>query len=283
MGPRDAAQHYHRSFGHYHMARLLVLDDDPLTLETWTWMLRDAGHEVDTAPSGAAAEDVLRSQRYDVILADLYLGDITAIDLLDRMRDAGRAMPLIVVTGLASIETAVAAMRHGAINYALKPLIGDELLQQIELALRHTAARTSEPAPHDHAARRWAEAVAGVLSARQDPRTVGQWARAVGASSSTLRTWCLMAELSPKRSLTLARMLRAVHQSRDTTWQPAKRLDVTDPRTLRRMLDGAGLPSTLRTVSVKQLLATQSFIDNPDALDALKRALADAYPAIELT
>jgi FixJ family two-component response regulator len=161
------------------MARVLVIEDDEVTLETTALLLRSAGYVVRGAASGSAGLDEIRQRVYDVVLADLSLGDMTAIDLLDRMQEAGAVVPVIVMTGFGTIATAVEAMRRGAVDYAEKPLIGDDLIRKIEQGLAHAAAsRRTSSEPHAHAATRWALAVAGVLDARVDVRTTGQWARA---------------------------------------------------------------------------------------------------------
>lgn len=263
------------------MARLLVLDDDSLTLDTWSWVLRDAGHDVETAASGRLGLEAVRTGNYELVLADLFLGDMTAIELLDQMNAAGIVVPVIVTTGFGTIETAVAAMRRGAVNYVTKPLIGDDLIRQVDLGLAWRTVPAATPgASHPHAAARWAQAVVGLLRAREDVRTLGQWGRSVGLAASTLRTVCQMAGLPPKRSLTLARVLRAVYQSRQTVWRPAHRLDVSDPRTLRRMLADAGLLTATDSVTVNDLLVRQSLIADIEAMAALRRALLDTDPSL---
>jgi DNA-binding response OmpR family regulator len=194
----------------------------------------------------------------------------------------GRIVPVVVATGFGTIETAVAAMRRGAVNYVLKPLIGDDLIQQVDLGLAHAASTSIAAHPHAHAATRWAQAVADFIGAREDARTLGQWARSVGLSASTLRTCCQMAGVSAKRALTLARLVRAVYQSRHVTWQPRQRLNVTDPRTLHRILASGGLSASATRVSLGDLLARQSLVHDRDALHALRAALSNSDPSLQL-
>lgn len=255
------------------MAVVLVIEDDEVTLETSTLLLRAAGYEVATAASGREGLARLRAGGCDMVLADLALGDMSAIDLLDRMHEDGIDVPVVVITGLGSIELAVKAMRRGAVDFAEKPLIGDDLIEKVELGLAHAKARSEPDTQHSHAAERWAGAVVALLRSRVDVRTTGQWARAINVSSSTLRTWCQRAGVGTRESLVLARLLRAVHLSRQRPWRPAQRLSVTDSRTLAKMLKAAGLPLEADRVRIRELLASQSLISDPDAIAALRTAL----------
>jgi ActR/RegA family two-component response regulator len=217
-----------------------------------------------------------RSGPYDLALVDLFLPDGTAIEFLSTLAHERRTLPVIVVTGESSLETAVEAMRQGAIDYAVKPLFGDDLLAKIEWGLRYTT-RSSPPIPpqaYGHASTRWAAMVVALLSSRTDVRTTGEWARLVGVSTTTLRDWCRLANTSAARSLALGRLLRAVHLSRGRPWRPAQFLQTSDPRTLARLLERSGLSADAPSVTVRDLLTAQSLIDDLDALLALRDAVA---------
>jgi hypothetical protein len=94
-------------------------------------------------------------------------------------------------------------------------------------------------------------------------------------SSSTLRDWCRLCEVSPGRSLDLARFLRAVCLTRQSPWDAAGHFDVSDPRTLRNLLAQAGLPAKAPSVSVAELMANQSFIHHRGCLEILRATLSD--------
>jgi DNA-binding response OmpR family regulator len=263
------------------MATILVIEDDVPTLETYGLVLRDAGHEVALAPTSRDGFEALRGQRYDLVLADLSLPDGTALELLDALQAARITVPVIVITGVGNLEIAVDAMRRGAIDYAVKPLIGDDLLSKIDWGLRYAATRDAPrlpPESHAHATTRWAALMVALLSAPRDVRTNNEWARLVGVSVTTLRDWCRMARTSAARSLALGRLLRAVYVSRGQHWQPAERLNVRDPRTLGRMLEKGGLPVDAPRVTIRDLLSAQSFVEDLDALLALRAALVDKDP-----
>jgi AraC-like DNA-binding protein len=96
-------------------------------------------------------------------------------------------------------------------------------------------------------ARRWAELLCAAAGLAEDPRTLGEWANAVNLSEPTLRTRCYLAGVSPRRSLLLARLLRAVRLAPDLGCVPCDLLDAKDPRTLKRLLAIGGL--TAETVA----------------------------------
>jgi FixJ family two-component response regulator len=255
------------------MARVLLIEDDDVTLQTSALLLRVAGYDVVTASSGRDGLEKALAHPCDVILADLALGDMTAIDLLDHFRVVGLDVPVVVITGIGTIQSAVEAMRRGAVDFAEKPLIGDELIDKVELGLTHAAARRDRAPAHAHAADRWASAVVGLLSSRVDVRTTGQWARTIKVSASTLRTWCQRAGVGTRQSLLLARLLRAIHDSRHQRWRPEQRLSVTDIRTLNKILTSGGLPREAERVHVRDLLDRQTLVRDPAALAALWAAL----------
>ena len=259
------------------MRRVLIIEDNATTLQSCAQLLRLEGYHVGTAASGRAGLEELHARPYDLVLADLFLGDMTAIDVLDRMREAAIDVLVVVMTGHGAIESAVDAMRHGAVDYALKPLIGEEFLERVELGLHGANPHASRVRADPDAATRWAGAVVGLLRARADVRTTGQWARAMHVSGSTLRVWCRHAGMSARESLLIARLLRAVFHSQSTAWRAATHLRVTDGRTLERMLRAGGLPPEAPRVTVSELLARQSIVRDPDLVTALRAALTRAH------
>jgi two-component system response regulator PilR (NtrC family) len=101
--------------------RLLLVDDEPLLLRSLARMLRARGHQVVLAESAAEAERHLADARVDVALVDLRIGDDDGLDLLDRAKAVHPEIEVVMMTGHASVETAVGAMRRGAFDYLEKP------------------------------------------------------------------------------------------------------------------------------------------------------------------
>jgi len=121
---------------------------------------------------------------------------------------------------------------------------------------------------------RWATAVTAVLDAPHDPKTLLDWGRIRGVAPETLRTWCRTIQISPKRSLDLARVLRAVFLSEHHGWAPQRFLDVADHRTLERLLIVSGLRDAAESLTFDDILVRQCLVTDPVALYELRRLLA---------
>ena len=267
------------------MSRVLLIDDDALTVETWAALLRASGFDVMSAGSGADGLSRAIDDVPHVILTDLRLPDISGIELLDRLRTLGIDIPVIVVTGFGTIASAVEAIRLGAVDYVEKPLIGDALIRAVERGLsaavipdpraspRHFACATGQS--EAHAARRWATAIARMIDLPGDPKTLSAWGRAIGVSRGTLKNWCRTNGLSSKRSLDFGRLLRAVIRQNAHGIRPEQSLDVVDQRTLSRLLSFAGgrWQATLLPPHVDAFFERQLLIDDALALSELRRIL----------
>ncbi len=117
-------------------AHLLVVDDEPSILTTLQKALQLEGYSVDVAGAVQVAEDKLKKRSYDLCLFDVMLPDGDGLDLLARMRAAKVETPVIMMSGHATIDTAVKATRLGALNFLEKPINTDALLIGVETALR---------------------------------------------------------------------------------------------------------------------------------------------------
>src|SRR5579871_1173895 len=121
-------------------AHLLVVDDEPSILTTLQKALSLEGYAVDVAGGVRVAEEKLKKRAYDLCLFDVMLPDGDGVELLERMRAAKNDTPVIMMSGHANIDTAVRAVRVGALNFLEKPLNTDALLIAIDTALRLTRA-----------------------------------------------------------------------------------------------------------------------------------------------
>jgi DNA-binding NtrC family response regulator len=100
---------------------VLVVDDEPLMLRALGRILREDGHRLVLAESPAAAEAALLDPDLDVALLDLRIGPASGLELLDRIKREHAEVECVVMTGHASIESAVGCMRRGAFDYLAKP------------------------------------------------------------------------------------------------------------------------------------------------------------------
>ncbi len=111
--------------------RILIADDDRILAE----MLRDVvaaeGRRVDVCNDGQSAIDALRATDYDLVLADLIMPDISGIELLRFAKKQDPDVIVIIITGYASLETAISAIKEGAYDYITKP----SKLEEIRIAV----------------------------------------------------------------------------------------------------------------------------------------------------
>ena len=115
--------------------KILVIDDDSSGREALTLLLRSVGYTVDSVSNGADALNVIAREKFQIIVSDLFLPDSSGFDILQNVRKLTTATEVIVVTGHASAQTAVRAMKEGAFDYITKPIDFDELKIVVAKAL----------------------------------------------------------------------------------------------------------------------------------------------------
>ncbi len=112
---------------------ILVADDDPVIRKLFESRLRKEGYEVTVAPDGAEAARMLDRQHFDVVITDLVMpGSIGGIELLNIAKEKDLGIEVIVITAHSSVDTAVDAMKKGAVDYLEKPVNFDELFLRLE-------------------------------------------------------------------------------------------------------------------------------------------------------
>ena len=125
--------------------RILIADDEPLYLRTTGQLLRRAGYECECVPSADAALEKLRSQPFDLILSDLNMPGNLKLELLQQGRTQWPNIPLIVITGVPSLPTAIESVRLGIADYLLKPVKYEDLLASVSRVLALPTTSISEP------------------------------------------------------------------------------------------------------------------------------------------
>ncbi|MGC8624448.1 MAG: sigma-54-dependent transcriptional regulator [Phycisphaerae bacterium] len=120
--------------------RILLAEDDPSVLEALTMALRNAGYDVLPARSGRDALRMLSAQ-VDLLIADLWMPQMDGLALLDETRKAVPALPAVIITGNATVPSAVRAMKLGAFDYLLKPFTPPDLLEVVERAIEQGRLR----------------------------------------------------------------------------------------------------------------------------------------------
>lgn len=115
--------------------KILLIDDEETSCKALSLLLLNDGYGVETARSGEEALDLLEKQSYDLIISDLFLPGINGIEILKKTREAATHTCFIMITGNATAETAVEAMKEGAFDYITKPFNFEKLKLQVAKAL----------------------------------------------------------------------------------------------------------------------------------------------------
>jgi len=124
------------------VARVLIVEDTPTQAEVARALLRDLGHEIRVAETGAAAVAEALAWRPDAILMDIELPDFSGFEAMRRLRAEGLETAIIVVTAHGSVNHAVEAMREGAVDFILKPFAKARLTVTLQNALEKRALVT---------------------------------------------------------------------------------------------------------------------------------------------
>ena len=124
--------------------RILVVDDEPQFLLTVQSFLENSGFEVIPGTSCRQAEEIYRAAKPDAVVMDYRLGDGNAHEILPRLRAADPAIPIIIMTGHASIELAVQAVKLGAEHFLTKPLDLGTLAVMLERSLDNQRNRRKQ-------------------------------------------------------------------------------------------------------------------------------------------
>src|SRR5262245_39247281 len=116
------------------MPRVLVIDDDVGVLERTARMLRGSGYTVQTAASGEEGHDLARGDVFDVILSDMRMPGLSGLALLSKLRTSHVDASFIIMTGFGTVDSAVEAMKLGAVDCVQKRFFRDELLMRVRAA-----------------------------------------------------------------------------------------------------------------------------------------------------
>ena len=128
--------------------RLLLVEDDPMIGEAIRTGLRRDGFTVDWVHEGDAAEQVLRTEQFDLLLLDLGLPRGDGLHVLQRLRARHSALPVLIITARDAVSDRVQGLDAGADDYLVKPFDLDELAARIRALLRRKSGRTAPQIEH---------------------------------------------------------------------------------------------------------------------------------------
>jgi len=193
--------------------QVLVVDDEPSILNTLKKALSLEGYSVDVAGGVVLAQERLSKKSYDVLLLDVSLPDGNGVELLEKLRSSGVDTPVIMMSGHATIDTAIRATRLGAIDFLEKPVSTDRLLVVLENTLR--LMRAEEEALELRAEAGFFDELIGQSRAMRELRE--QVTRAAKASASVL--------ISGERGTGKELVARAIHRASPRAKGPYEKLN----------------------------------------------------------
>src|SRR6266567_4964302 len=115
--------------------KILVVDDEPDAVESMAAILREDGYAVETAPTAEEALEKFRSETYHLVITDLFLPGKSGVDLTKAVHEGCPATAIVLITGHATVKTAVAALKRGASDYIKKPVNPKKLRERVAALL----------------------------------------------------------------------------------------------------------------------------------------------------
>src|SRR5438477_1970364 len=149
------------------MSTILIIDDNDTIREGLAITVKKLGHDAVTAASGAAGIAAFKQKRADFVITDLKMDGATGVDVLKAISALDPDVPIMIITGFGTVETAVEAMKLGAYDFLTKPIQPEVVRLKVERALELCGARRG---------RKKSEAMNDYLRAEMD----GKFAELVG-------------------------------------------------------------------------------------------------------
>jgi FixJ family two-component response regulator/glycine cleavage system H lipoate-binding protein len=122
-------------------AKIICVDDEAIILDSFRKILVLDGYSVDTVENGREALDLLKTHHYDFLFTDLKMPIMDGVEVTKATKTLRPDIDVVIITGFASVETAVETMKYGAIDYIQKPFTEDELLEFTRKTLIKREAR----------------------------------------------------------------------------------------------------------------------------------------------
>ncbi len=116
-------------------AKILCVDDEDVILDSFRKILVIDGYSVDTVTNGKEALGLIQTHHYDFVFTDLKMPEMDGVEVCKAVKHLRPDIDVIIITGYASVETAVETMKYGAMDYVQKPFTDDELLAFVKKSL----------------------------------------------------------------------------------------------------------------------------------------------------
>ena len=131
------------------MPKILIVDDEARILLLLQSLLKANGYETVTAKDGSSALDAIKTEDFDLVISDLRMAPMDGLTLFKEIKTLQPALPVILLTAYASVETAIEALKNGAFDYLSKPFKVDEMLDTVRRAIESSknaaAAAVTDP------------------------------------------------------------------------------------------------------------------------------------------
>jgi DNA-binding NtrC family response regulator len=161
-----------------------LIDDEPVIHDVLGQLLTSEGYEVEISASGEEALEKFPSQSFDVILLDLLMPGMDGIEVLRRIKKVDPLAPVIIITAYGSVESAIAAMKIGALDYVQKPFKHDDLLLAIEKAVERKRLQDENIRLKDELRQRYG--FANIIGKSQAMKSVFDLVKAAAPTRSTI-------------------------------------------------------------------------------------------------
>ena len=116
---------------------LLVVDDEDVIRKGMRRILEAEGYQVTTSASGRTAIEKIQEQDFDVVITDLKMPGMDGIEVLKTIKILQPEVPVIIITGYSTVDTAVDAMKNGAFDYIAKPFTSTLIIDKVQKAVAH--------------------------------------------------------------------------------------------------------------------------------------------------
>lgn len=123
---------------------ILVMEDEPNVAKGLQMVLQEEGYAVDLAMTGQSALETFGKEAFDLLVADLRLPDIDGMEVIKTVKENRPETDVIVITGYASVPSAVEAMKAGALDYLPKPFTDEEFRSAVDQVLKERKEATTE-------------------------------------------------------------------------------------------------------------------------------------------
>jgi DNA-binding NtrC family response regulator len=188
-----------------------IIDDEPVIHDVLAQLLTSEGYEVEISASGEEALEKFPSQSFDVILLDLLMPGMDGIEVLRRIKRIDPLAAVIIITAYGSVESAISAMKIGALDYVQKPFKHDDLLLVLEKAMERKRLQDENVRLKDELRQRFG--FANIIGKSQAMQSVFDLVKAAAPTRSTI---LLQGESGTGKEL----VAKAIHMNSNRTDAP---------------------------------------------------------------